>query len=626
MRTIFIPARMMDNPYLDDSYEGQFSGLPPELIKALKEGDWSSVLGAALPNLSERTHKIPSLLKLRNEGKLQFNHWMKFMAMDWGTARPFSVLWFTVADQWLEIHDSRDNRTINVPEGALIIFAEDYGCVTGQENKGLRLPSEAVARRILDKEKAMGISVEYRVADSQMWAQSDGPSPQEKMMRHGVLLRQAKKERKINYEEILSRLSGNPDFKKTGEVQHPMLYICEDVHSFWRTVPGLVLDENDPDNGPATIKPKQEDHCFSADTLVSTPYGDMKIAEMPEEGLVNTPDGVRPYYGCRKRIDNSEVIKLTFSDNSKVICTPDHKFLDLHDAWTYAKYLLGKEVKCIPQSSVRQFKNLMEKNITSVVPTSKNLERDCIWWFGNTIMGKYQRNIISTIKTITDLITPQRILSVLPAANTVGYMPTIRMIWNEEESTCEPLCSQRPQNGTAPPKVLNGIRNTSKSTLRRYGKRTEKSDSVIIAGGTIQRIKRKLIDSALMLVVPRIGENQGWTTFKNLVSGVVNSLTPTNIDQENFVLKSAAMKCIKIEPAGYEDTYCLTVPGTHRFLLANGAVVHNCYDSVAYGCRSRPFVINLQDRYNMDMDSYKEQYMRAREDAGATCVDPYATY
>jgi len=264
MKTIFIPARMIDNPYLDDSYEGQFSGLPPELIKALKEGDWSSVLGAALPSLSEKTHKIPSLLSLRKQGKLNFNHWMKFMSMDWGTARPFSVLWFAVVDEWLEIHDSKDHRTINVPEGALIVFEDDYGCVTGQENKGLRLPSEAVARRILDREKEMQITPEYRVGDSQMWAQSDGPSPQEKMMRRGVMLRQAKKERKINYEEILSRLSGNPDFKKTGEVQHPMLYICENVHSFWRTVPGLVLDENDPDNGPATIKPKQEDHVYDS--------------------------------------------------------------------------------------------------------------------------------------------------------------------------------------------------------------------------------------------------------------------------------------------------------------------------------------------------------------------------
>ena len=261
--SIFIPAKMTDNPYLDDAYEGQFSGLPPELIKALKDGDWSSVLGAALPNLSEKRHKIPDLLKLQKEGKFRFSHWLTFMSLDWGTARPFSVGFYCVAEEWMEIRDSATDRLITIPEGAVIRFAEIYGCVEGQENKGVRMPSDAVARKILNFERDHDINPDYRVGDSQMWAQSDGPSPQEKMARHGLLLRQAKKDRKVNYEEILSRLAGNTMYRK-GEMteDHPMLFITENCHAFWRTVPGLVLDETDPDNGPATVKPKQEDHVY----------------------------------------------------------------------------------------------------------------------------------------------------------------------------------------------------------------------------------------------------------------------------------------------------------------------------------------------------------------------------
>src|SRR5690606_8007557 len=46
--TIFIPARMDDNSHLDKGYEKQFAGLPPELAKALREGDWDAVVGQAL--------------------------------------------------------------------------------------------------------------------------------------------------------------------------------------------------------------------------------------------------------------------------------------------------------------------------------------------------------------------------------------------------------------------------------------------------------------------------------------------------------------------------------------------------------------------------------------------------
>jgi hypothetical protein len=48
-------------------------------------------------------------------------------------------------------------------------------------------------------------------------------------------------------------------------------------------------------------------------------------------------------------------------------------------------------------------------------------------------------------------------------------------------------------------------------------------------------------------------------------------------------------ECITVSDAGHDDVYCLTVPETGSFELANGMIVANCADSVRYGCTSRPY-------------------------------------
>ncbi len=40
---------------------------------------------------------------------------------------------------------------------------------------------------------------------------------------------------------------------------------------------------------------------------------------------------------------------------------------------------------------------------------------------------------------------------------------------------------------------------------------------------------------------------------------------------------------------------------------------------------SRPYSISPEERNQQDFDSYREQYLQAREDAGAVVMDPYAT-
>ncbi len=262
--TMFIPAKIRDNPHLDKNYAGNLGGLPPEMAKAYREGDWDVVVGAALTSLSRSKHMIRRFDVPR--------HWTHFMSMDWGTAAPFSINWYAVAGETALVKGQKGWPDVFIPAGAVIMIREWYGW-TGEANKGCRLSAPEVARGIKQREEEWDFPpMDYRVADSQMWAQTDGPSPAERFSEEGVFLRQAKKDRKAGYSEILARLAGNPIFMENGEEgDSPMFFIMEGCTQFWRTVPILTLDETDPDKGPDT---KLEDHCYDSViyALRSRPY------------------------------------------------------------------------------------------------------------------------------------------------------------------------------------------------------------------------------------------------------------------------------------------------------------------------------------------------------------------
>ena len=266
--TIFIPARMSDNPYLDNEYAGQFQALGVERARALTEGDWDAVPGAAWHNLTRERHQLPNFGPPR--------HWTRFMALDWGTARPFSVGWYAVAGEPHEVIWETQQRKFLLLPGAVVRYAEWYGW-NGKANQGIRYSADQVALGILQREKDRGEEglCSRRVGDSAMWAQHDGPSSRERMYittDGRINLIQSRKDRKANYDEICARLAGNFEYGKTGEeMPEPMFFVTANCLAFWRTVPPLTSDENDPDKGWAT---EGEDHVADecAYALASRPY------------------------------------------------------------------------------------------------------------------------------------------------------------------------------------------------------------------------------------------------------------------------------------------------------------------------------------------------------------------
>ena len=272
--SIYIPARMSDNKYLDKGYGSAFSAMAPERARALRDGDWDAVEGAALHTLTKSKHAVKSF-------KIP-NYWLKFVSIDWGTAKPFSIGWYAVASEtvcvqnnaFLPFTTQNPFKAIIVPQGSLIRFDEWYGCEHNKEDIGLRLDSATVAREIIKRNRKKSYILDYYLGDSAMDNQYDGPSSAEKMFDATdgeICLRFYKKDRKASYDEILARLAGNPYLYENGKIEtHPFLFITENCVHAWRTLPILVLDTADPDKGPSM---NQEDHVYDelAYALASKP-------------------------------------------------------------------------------------------------------------------------------------------------------------------------------------------------------------------------------------------------------------------------------------------------------------------------------------------------------------------
>ena len=238
----FIPAKLTDNPHLthdDPQYADRLRGLGTDnLVRAMLEGDWDIIAGAAFEKLRREIHSIEPFEVPAD--------WGCFGSLDWGSSRPFSFGCWTVANG-NPLADGREFR-----RGAIIRFAEVYGW-NGKPNEGLRMEAEQVAEMIQAKLRAkLGErKLSYIAADPSMWKVDGSPSIAELMLKRGIVLRRADNARLVGYVQVRRRIAGDEE--------GPMLYATKDCHDgFWRTLPDLVMDERHPED----VDTDQEDHAY----------------------------------------------------------------------------------------------------------------------------------------------------------------------------------------------------------------------------------------------------------------------------------------------------------------------------------------------------------------------------
>lgn len=227
----FIPARLWDNPFLlknDPLYLKRLEMLDPKLRQALLEGDWDAFAGQFFDSWNPEIHVL----------KEHFDppkSWPRFRALDWGTARPYSVGWYAVT-----------------PQGQLYRYRELYGW-GGEPDVGSRETASEVALKIREIEDD---AEEYDLvgpADTQIWSagKDTGISVAETFQNYGIAFVRADKNRLNGWDQCRYRLGVDP------ETGRPRFFVSPRCHHFIRTIPTLVHSENKPED----LDSRGEDHC-----------------------------------------------------------------------------------------------------------------------------------------------------------------------------------------------------------------------------------------------------------------------------------------------------------------------------------------------------------------------------
>jgi hypothetical protein len=257
---VFIPSKIGDNQLLmknDPTYILRLRQSGSEaLVKAWLEGNWDIVDGAFFDEWDETKHILET-----NSWSARFPlHATRFRAMDWGSAKPFSVGWYIVSD-----------GTWGLPKNALVKYREWYGA--SGPNKGLKMTADLVAKGILEREK--GERINYGVADPAIFIRDGGPSIGETMAVFGCSWRRADNKRKAGAEKLRQLLSG-----VDGE---PLIYFLDCCEDTIRTIPVLQHDETDPED----VDTESEDHAYDETryAAMSRPY----LTARPQIPVISLP-------------------------------------------------------------------------------------------------------------------------------------------------------------------------------------------------------------------------------------------------------------------------------------------------------------------------------------------------
>lgn len=242
---VFIPSKIGDNVLLmrnDPTYILRLRQSGSEaLVRAWLEGDWSIIDGAFFDTWG------PQLILPFDVAKYIPPGAPRFRAFDWGSAKPFSVGWYAIADGHWPLPKGYLPEGIEIRPKALVKYAEWYGA--SGPNKGLKMLATDVAQGIKEREKEAGVHVKYGVADPAIFIRDGGPSIAESMMIKGVTWRRADNKRKAGWEAMRQRI--------VGEGGMPMLFFSEACEDSIRTIPVLQHDEDDTED----LDTEGEDHA-----------------------------------------------------------------------------------------------------------------------------------------------------------------------------------------------------------------------------------------------------------------------------------------------------------------------------------------------------------------------------
>lgn len=233
-RFAFIQAKASDNPHNPETYYSEeLLTLPPDLRRAYAEGDWDMFAGQYFRTWRKDVHvchpfKIPA-------------YWKRFVASDWGFAKPWCILWFAVS-----------------PEGEVYIYRELY--MTEQA------PEQMMEKFLL---YSAGEEHKYRLLDPACWDSSRGVSIADQCRTAGVTWQKADHDRISGWTRVREYLYWEKEIQNLESgteldviTKPPKLHVFNTCENVIRTMPAQVfdkikvedLDTDGEDHAPDTVR------------------------------------------------------------------------------------------------------------------------------------------------------------------------------------------------------------------------------------------------------------------------------------------------------------------------------------------------------------------------------------
>lgn len=280
----------------------------------------------------------------------------------------------------------------------------------------------------------------------------------------------------------------------------------------------------------------KNNHCFTADTLITTINGQVPIINVKVGDLVLTSKG---YKKVLKTFDNGvkDVNKysMQFDTNLVYLCsTKEHK-IKTKNGWKTISELKAKDV-------MYQLKHSTEKNTSCIQEKGIIAEgvKGCIQKYGNFIMELFQKATIYITLTEIKRITILQTLILLKhlCILDLRVRKELKKTLNGLKTFIQKVLSLQ-KNGTNLKREKNGIRNMVKKC------------------GLIENIKRLIVNYA----------------EKN-----------TKLEKQqaqNIAIKTVKLKHLDLGESHKANVYDLMIEDEHEY-FANGILVHNCIDALRY--------------------------------------------
>jgi hypothetical protein len=234
---VFIPSTVKDNKYLGQDYIANLQMVgSPQLVRAWLEGDWNVIEGAFFSEFGKRHVIEPFEIP---------EHWTRFISMDWGSAAPFSVGFYSVSDGSIE----------GIEKGCLVKYREWYGTREPGSNVGLKLTAEEVGQGIVER-MAEDERLDDAVLDPSAFARDGGPSHAERIyeasgnvisFRRADNKRVSRKGAMGGWDNLRARLKPEP----------PMILFFSTCTETIRTIPMMQHDVQRPED----VDSDGEDHA-----------------------------------------------------------------------------------------------------------------------------------------------------------------------------------------------------------------------------------------------------------------------------------------------------------------------------------------------------------------------------